>query len=70
MSRTAITKMGETWDMISRRVYGDERFMSLLIDANISHRDVVVFSNGVTLNVPEMTASEKIGGSSLPPWKR
>ena len=66
---TTITRMGETWDMISKRVYGDEHHFSRLIDANITHRDVVRFPRGVVLSVPALPA-DALTGSGLPPWKR
>lgn len=66
---TTTTRMGETWDMISKRVYGDEHHLSRLIDANIEHRDVVRFPRGVVLSVPALP-SGALTGSGLPPWKR
>lgn len=67
---TTVTRMGETWDMISKRVYGDEHYMSMLIDANVAHRDIVRFPRGVVLNVPGLDADAAAYGDNLPPWKR
>lgn len=39
-----VTKQGDTWDAIAKRLYGDERFLDVLIRANINHRKTVVFS--------------------------
>jgi len=66
---TTITKHGETWDIISYRVYGDEHHVKKLIDANRNQRAVRIFSAGVRLAVPELTADE-LSASTLPPWKR
>ena len=66
---TTITRMGETWDMISKRVYGDEHCIAQLIGANIAYRDVLQFAHRVAIVVPELP-SGSIAGSSLPPWKR
>lgn len=66
---TTKTLQGETWDMISKRVYGDEHYMARLIDANIEHRDVVLFHRGIVLNVPDI-GNASLVGTALPPWKR
>lgn len=41
-----VTKQGDTWDAIAKRLYGDERFLDVLIRANINHRKTVVFRMG------------------------
>jgi len=59
----------DTWDIISKKLYGDEHFIDKLIAANIEYRKVVIFSAGVVLSVPEVndrTASDE----GLPAWKR
>lgn len=64
------TKSQDTWDVISKRVYGSELFMDRLIAANLSHRKVVFFSDGVVLNVPEIDTTSDVFEKNLPPWKR
>ncbi len=59
----------DTWDIISKKVYGDEHFVDVLISANLEHRKVVFFSAGVKLNVPEVEDS-KLAEPDLPSWKR
>ena len=49
---TYVTTSMDTWDIISKKVYGDEHFIDALIAANLEHRKVVFFSAGVELNVP------------------
>lgn len=44
MATTYVTRQGDAWDVISKRLYGDERFMDELIRANIEHRKTVLFS--------------------------
>jgi phage tail protein X len=64
------TKQGDMWDTVAKRVYpdmGGELLMTLLIDANPDHRDVVIFPGGVILAVPEV---EIPAVRDLPPWKR
>lgn len=67
---TITTKSGETWDMVSLRAYGDEHFMNVLMEANIQHRNTVIFRHGVTLEVPEIDKNSTAYEVNLPPWKR
>ena len=46
---TYVTTSMDTWDIISKKVYGDEHFIDALIAANLEHRKVVFFSAGVEL---------------------
>lgn len=62
------TIQGDTWDIISYRVYGDEHYVAELIEANHEHRGVVLFPAGVVLTTPEIDTEEAT--STLPPWKR
>ncbi len=64
---TYITVQGDTWDLISLKVYGSEKYMTELIEANPKHRETVFFSANVKLKVPEI---ETPVPEELPPWKR
>ena len=64
---TYTTVQGDTWDMVSLRVYGAEKYMDRLISANPDHRHTVFFAAGVVLSVPEIDAAPP---ETLPPWKR
>ncbi len=66
---TVATQHGETWDMISWRIYGDEHHVKKLMDANRKHRHVRIFSAGVKIRAPELDPDEQ-AASTLPPWKR
>ena len=66
---TTITKHGETWDMISYRVYGDEHWTWRLVNANRELRHVRLFSAGVKLIVPPLP-EEAANRNTLPPWKQ
>ena len=70
MATTYVTRQGDAWDVISKRLYGDERFMDELIRANIEHRKTVLFSYGVRLTVPEIDTKSPAYAANLPPWKR
>ncbi|NPV30556.1 MAG: phage tail protein [Firmicutes bacterium] len=65
--REYVTMQGDTWDLIALRVYGSEKYMTKLIEANPEHRETVFFSAGIRLKVPEITTPVP---SKLPPWKR
>lgn len=65
---TYTTVSGDMWDLISHKVYGDVRFADVLIAANPDYNKVLVFSDGVVLDVPEVELS--VVSDDLPPWKR
>ncbi len=67
---TYTTQMGDTWDIIAKRVYGNELHMAKLIAANIDYRKVVVFKAGVKLVVPVVETSVAMEIPGLPVWKQ
>ena len=69
MSSTYTTIQGDTWDGIAYKLYGDEKYMKNLIEANWLYTDVLVFSAGVELTVPEITEEEK-DDDNLPIWRQ
>lgn len=69
MTKTYTTQQGDTWDAISLRVFGDERFMDRIIAKNQEHIDVAIFSAGITLKMPEVSI-EDIEHSNVAPWRR
>ena len=69
MSTTYTTRQGDTWDVISKRVYGSEIYLHKLIAANFRYRAVAVFSDGVVLEVPEVDTRQP-DTDRLPVWKR
>lgn len=52
--KTYTTIQGDTWDLISYKIFGDEKYMRYLIEANWDYADVLVFSSGTVLTVPEL----------------
>lgn len=68
MPNTTATIQGDTWDMVSYRVYGDEGYIGNLIAANPSHRMTTIFGANITLNVPDIPVSA--ASETLPPWVR
>lgn len=67
--RTYITVQGDTFDWIAKRVYGNEKRMDALIQANPRYVGTVAFSAGTTLNLPELTA-ETLHFNGPPPWRK
>lgn len=61
------TIQGDTWDMVSLKNYGSERYVSTLINANLDHVGKVFFSAGVVLNIPAVATPTN---STLPPWRK
>lgn len=54
MARKYITIQGDTWDLIAYKLYGDEKHMKCLIEANWSYINIMQFSAGTVLNVPDL----------------
>jgi len=65
---TYTTIQGDTWDGIAFRLWGREHLMSALLQANPDHADVLVFSAGIVLNVPEVNVNAIQPITELPPW--
>lgn len=61
-----LTSQGDTFDGIARKAYGPqaETLMSLIVEANPDYREVVIFSGGQLLEIPERPT--KAGRS---PWQ-
>ncbi|WP_312523543.1 tail protein X [Anaerospora sp.] len=65
--RRYTTVLGDTWDMIAYKLYGNEHLMSVLIEANPQFQEIVLFSADMVIKVPEVATAAT---TSLPPWKR
>lgn len=63
---TYTTIQGDVWDLIAYKLYGDEKYMKNLIEANWQYIDVVVFSSGIVLNVPDIQDEEI---EDMPFWR-
>ncbi len=62
------TKQGDMWDYIAWQVYGDESFVTILYRANPEYLDTYIFSDGVGIYCPEITASEE-EDDNIPDWR-
>lgn len=67
MDNTYRTSQGDTWDRISYKVYGNEQYMDVLIQANKNHIQTVIFPANVILTIPNLEIPVV---TQLPPWKR
>jgi len=67
-AKTYVTIQGDTFDGIAYCLWKDERRMDILLAANPDHADVLIFSAGVTLNVPE-APKPTLKTTELPPWR-
>jgi len=67
MAQMYRTIAGDTFDIISHKVFGDKNYTDKIMNLNPDYMKIVVFSARVRLVMPEKTASVS---STLPPWKR
>lgn len=67
MKNTYTTISGDTWDLISFKIYGDEKYMNKLVEANIELASTVFFKAGVKLQVPQIKNDLN---KNAPPWKK
>lgn len=64
---TYTTIQGDVWDLIAYKLYGSEKYMKNLIEANWPYIDVMVFSSGTVLNVPQIPEEEI---EDVPFWRK
>lgn len=60
------TVQGDTWDIIARKVYGDEKYAGFLMQHNWPQLETEIFPGGITLNIPELTEE---ADDDLPIWR-
>ncbi len=63
------TVQGDTFDIIAKKFYGNERRMDRLLQANLQHIGVVAFPAGITLTIPEIEEAET-QTDGIPPWRK
>lgn len=62
------TIQGDMWDLIAYKVYGKERYMNLLLEANSQYLDYAVFPQGIVLVCPDIPQDS--APVFLPPWRQ
>jgi phage tail protein X len=70
MPKEYLTPQGAVWDWISRKHYGDERFIDVLLKANPSVRHVVRFEKPTLIMIPDKPVAPSNSVTQLPPWKQ
>ena len=60
-----ITKKGDTWDLISYKVYGSSNYIENLKTSNSDFLKVVIFQEEIALIVPTIEIQNK---GSTPVW--
>lgn len=60
-----VTDQGDTWDLVSYRAYGTEKYTGLIMDANMQYIDIFVFDAGVRLDIPKLPEEE----NDMPDWR-
>ena len=63
-----VTSEGDTFDRLALNYYTDEKMMSYIIQANPDYANVLIFEQGIALNVPILNRAET--PETLPPWRR
>lgn len=58
MNKTYVTIQGDTWDKIAYDTLGSEYLLPLLLESNPKHRNVVIFSGGINLIIPDIDMAE------------
>ena len=53
-----VTVQGDCWDSLAFELYGDEKYMQLLIEANWPLLDYLVFPSGIEIYVPDLPDEE------------
>ena len=54
MGTTYTTIQGDTWDLISFKLFGSEKYMKNIIEANWPLLETLVFSSGTVITVPDL----------------
>jgi phage tail protein X len=62
------TKQGDTFDSIAFNVLGNRRYTKELMESNPNYLDIVIFSGGIIINIPDVTESATTT-TNLPPWR-
>lgn len=61
------TVLGDTWDMIAYKLFGDSMLYNILLDLNEEYSDTLIFGSGIKIKYKEISKSYK---ESIAPWRR
>ncbi len=68
MAEHYTTRQNQTWDVIAKEVYGDEKYTEQLMKNNMDKIGIFVFSAGTVLNTPEIETQQE-QEAVLPDWR-
>ena len=63
------TILGDTWDIIAKKVYGNELYADKLMKANRKYLNEFIFSAGITLECPEIESDAAKLPEAYPEWR-
>lgn len=63
------TVLGDTWDSIAYRLFGDSKSYNSLLELNQEYSDIVIFSVGVKIKYQDKILV-KTYEENVPPWRR
>lgn len=63
------TVLGDTWDSIAYRLFGDSKSYNSLLELNQEYSDIVIFSAGVKIKYQDKILV-KTYEENVPPWRR
>lgn len=63
------TVLGDTWDSIAYRLFGDSKAYNSLLELNQEYSDIIIFSAGVKIKYQDKILV-KTYEENVPPWRR
>lgn len=64
-----ITIQGDTFDIIAKKFYGNEKYIKELILANENYVNILIFPSGIILNIPDIEINTSDTKNSDLPWR-
>lgn len=61
------TQLGDTWDVIAKNNYGDEKYADFVMENNPTLIATTIFSAGTLVWVPELPPEDEV---ELPEWRK
>ena len=61
------TQLGDTWDVIAKNIYGDEKYADYVMENNPTLIATTIFSAGTLVWIPDLPSDEV---EELPEWRK
>ena len=61
------TQLGDTWDVIAKNIYGDEKYADYVMENNPTLIATSIFSAGTLVWIPDLPPDEV---EELPEWRK